>query len=54
LVDPGHPKVQALYETWGYRQVGNRRPFPDSPNFVVMLRGLPPRRRSDLLDPGRP
>jgi GNAT superfamily N-acetyltransferase len=40
LVDPDHPKVQALYETWGYRRVGNRQPFPDSPNFTVMLRDL--------------
>ncbi|MFE1130057.1 GNAT family N-acetyltransferase [Streptomyces albidoflavus] len=41
LVDPDHPKVQQLYETWGYRRVGNRQPFPDSPNFAVMLRPLP-------------
>ncbi|WP_446033971.1 N-acetyltransferase family protein [Streptomyces olivaceus] len=40
LVDPGHPKVRALYEEWGYRRVGNRQPFPDSPNFTVMLRDL--------------
>ncbi|WP_435191948.1 hypothetical protein [Streptomyces sp. bgisy126] len=41
LVDPAHPKIQSLYEAWGYRQVGNRQPFPHSPNFTVMLRGLP-------------
>jgi GNAT superfamily N-acetyltransferase len=40
LVDPDHPKVEALYETWGYRRIGNRQPFPDSPNFTVMLRDL--------------
>lgn len=40
LVDPDHPKVQALYEQWGWRQIGNRQPFPDSPNFAVMLRTL--------------
>ncbi|MBZ6204725.1 GNAT family N-acetyltransferase [Streptomyces olivaceus] len=40
LVDPGHPKVEALYEAWGYRRIGNRQPFPDSPNFTVMLRDL--------------
>lgn len=40
LVDPDHPKVQALYETWGYTLVGNRQPFPDSPNYAVMLRHL--------------
>ncbi len=40
LVDPDHLKVQALYEAWGYRKAGNRQPFPDSPNFTVMLRDL--------------
>ncbi|GGX58596.1 GNAT family N-acetyltransferase [Streptomyces chartreusis] len=40
LVDPDHPKVQALYEAWGYREVGRRQPFPDSPNYAVMLRDL--------------
>ncbi|GHG04154.1 GNAT family N-acetyltransferase [Streptomyces filamentosus] len=42
LVDTTHPRVQALYETWGYRKIGERRPFPDSPLYAVMLRGLPP------------
>lgn len=41
LVDTLHPRVQALYETWGYRKVGERRPFPDSPVFAVMLTQLP-------------
>ncbi|WP_327591565.1 GNAT family N-acetyltransferase [Streptomyces chartreusis] len=40
LVDPDHPKVQALYVDWGYREVGHRQPFPDSPNYAVMLRDL--------------
>ncbi|WP_405673798.1 GNAT family N-acetyltransferase [Streptomyces uncialis] len=40
-VDSEHPKVQALYERWGYRKVGERRPFADSPLFAVMLRTLP-------------
>lgn len=40
LVDPDHPKVQALYETWGYRHIGHRQPFPDSPRYAVMLRDL--------------
>ncbi|MFF2165438.1 GNAT family N-acetyltransferase [Streptomyces sp. NPDC058175] len=40
LVDPDHPKVQALYENWGYRKIGNRQPFPDSPNFAVMIREI--------------
>lgn len=41
LVDPEHPRVQALYETWGFRKVGKRRPFPDSPVYAVMLAELP-------------
>ncbi|MCH6163135.1 GNAT family N-acetyltransferase [Streptomyces marispadix] len=41
LVDVTHPKVQALYESWGYRKVGERQPFPDSPLFAVMLANLP-------------
>ncbi|MFE2409907.1 GNAT family N-acetyltransferase [Kitasatospora sp. NPDC059408] len=41
LVDPDHPKVATLYESWGYRKVGDRRPFPDSPRYSVMLRDLP-------------
>ncbi|WP_380286325.1 GNAT family N-acetyltransferase [Kitasatospora purpeofusca] len=40
LVDPGHPKVQRLYESWGYSAVGFRQPFPDSPRFAVMVRTL--------------
>ncbi|WP_069626391.1 GNAT family N-acetyltransferase [Streptomyces niveus] len=41
LVDTRHPKVQALYESWGYRKVGERQPFPDSPLFAVMFTELP-------------
>jgi ribosomal protein S18 acetylase RimI-like enzyme len=41
LVDPDHPRVQALYESWGYRKVGDRRPFPDSPTYAVMIANLP-------------
>ncbi len=33
--------VQALYESWGYRKVGERQPFPDSPVYAVMLADLP-------------
>ncbi|MFJ9847006.1 GNAT family N-acetyltransferase [Kitasatospora sp. NPDC101155] len=40
-VDPDHPRVQALYESWGYRPIGIRQPFPDSPRYAVMLRHLP-------------
>ncbi|TMU97386.1 GNAT family N-acetyltransferase [Streptomyces sp. DASNCL29] len=41
LVDPDHPRVQALYESWGFRKVGKRQPFPDSPVYAVMLAELP-------------
>ncbi|MER5744410.1 GNAT family N-acetyltransferase [Streptomyces sp. NPDC002225] len=41
LVDVTHPRVQALYESWGYRKVGEDQPFPDSPVFAVMLVDLP-------------
>ncbi|MFJ2174631.1 GNAT family N-acetyltransferase [Streptomyces sp. NPDC087851] len=41
LVDIEHPRVQALYESWGFRRVGERRPFPDSPVYAVMLAELP-------------
>ncbi|WP_079086835.1 GNAT family N-acetyltransferase [Streptomyces silvensis] len=40
LVDVTHPKVQNLYETWGYEKVGERRPFADSPLYAVMVKGL--------------
>ncbi|MEU1671086.1 GNAT family N-acetyltransferase [Streptomyces roseifaciens] len=36
LVDVTHPKVQALYESWSYRKIGERRPFPDFPLYAVM------------------
>ena len=42
LVDTTHPRVQALYESWGYRKVGNRQPFADSPLYAVMLKQLQP------------
>ncbi|MEU1909332.1 GNAT family N-acetyltransferase [Streptomyces hygroscopicus] len=41
LVDVTHPRVQALYETWGFRKIGERQPFPDSPVYAVMLAELP-------------
>jgi GNAT superfamily N-acetyltransferase len=40
LVDVTHPKVQSLYETWGYSKVGEQRPFADSPTYAVMVREL--------------
>jgi ribosomal protein S18 acetylase RimI-like enzyme len=41
LVDTEHPRVQGLYESWGFRRVGERQPFPDSPVYAVMLAELP-------------
>ena len=41
LVDTEHPKVQELYEGWGFRKVGERQPFADSPVYAVMLAELP-------------
>ncbi|MEU9222588.1 GNAT family N-acetyltransferase [Streptomyces sp. NPDC048376] len=41
LVDLEHPKVQDMYESWGFRKVGDRQPFPDSPVYAVMLAELP-------------
>ncbi|MDX2819933.1 GNAT family N-acetyltransferase [Streptomyces ipomoeae] len=40
LVDPEHPKVKALYESWGYRDIGGQQPFPDAPVYATMLRPL--------------
>ncbi|GAA2364631.1 hypothetical protein GCM10010246_66140 [Streptomyces cuspidosporus] len=39
-VDTKRPKIQALYESWGYRKIGEQQPFPDSPLYAVMLRDL--------------
>ncbi|MFD8725473.1 GNAT family N-acetyltransferase [Streptomyces sp. NPDC059629] len=41
LVDVTHPRVQKLYEDWGFKKVGEQQPFPDSPVFAVMLAELP-------------
>ncbi|MDI3422898.1 GNAT family N-acetyltransferase [Streptomyces luteolus] len=40
LVDRDHPKVQALYESWGYAKVGETQPFNDAPVYAAMLRPL--------------
>lgn len=39
-VDTKRPKIQALYESWGYRKIGEHQPFPDSPLYAVMLLDL--------------
>ncbi|MFJ4683874.1 N-acetyltransferase [Streptomyces sp. NPDC088789] len=40
LVDPGSSggRVKAVYESWGYRDIGPQQPFDDSPTFATMLR----------------
>ncbi len=40
LVDTEHLKVRALYESWGYRKVGEQRSFKEAPLFAVMVRAL--------------
>lgn len=40
LVDVTHPKVHALYETWGYEKAGDQQPFADSPVYAVMVKRL--------------
>ncbi|MET8690531.1 GNAT family N-acetyltransferase [Streptomyces sp. NPDC004732] len=40
LVDVTHPKVQSLYESWGYAKTGEQQPFADSPVYAVMVRDL--------------
>ncbi|MFF9706842.1 GNAT family N-acetyltransferase [Streptomyces griseofuscus] len=42
LVDVTHPKVQDLYETWGYEKAGEQQPFADSPVYAVMVKRLRP------------
>lgn len=44
LVDQEHPKVRALYESWGWHTLGDLRPrLPDAPLFHAMLLPLPRR-----------
>ncbi len=40
LVDSAHPKVQALYEKWGYEKRDEAKPSADSPLYSVMIRCL--------------
>ncbi|MFH8753921.1 GNAT family N-acetyltransferase [Streptomyces rimosus] len=38
LVDQSHPKVHALYESWGWQKLGDLRPrLPNAPVFHAML-----------------
>ncbi|WP_246203499.1 N-acetyltransferase [Streptomyces tailanensis] len=40
LVDPtrSNGRLKAVYESWGYRDIGAQQPFNDSPVFATMLR----------------
>ncbi|HZG06070.1 MAG TPA: N-acetyltransferase [Streptomyces sp.] len=40
LVDPTRSdgRLKAVYESWGYEEVGRQQPFPDSPVFAAMVR----------------
>lgn len=40
LVEEGHPRVKALYEGWGYEQIGVQQPFPAAPVYAVMVKAL--------------
>jgi hypothetical protein len=46
LVEREHPKVRALYETWGYTWFGEMLPFPDAPLYDAMILRLQPLRTS--------
>lgn len=40
LVNPAlsDGRLKAVYESWGYQQIGRQQPFDDSPVFATMLR----------------
>lgn len=42
MVNPlaGDGKVHHLYETWGYRDIGESQPSPDSPVLMAMVRAV--------------
>lgn len=44
MVNPlaGDGKVHSLYESWGYRDIGESRPSPDSPVLMAMVRNQGP------------
>ncbi|MER6314651.1 GNAT family N-acetyltransferase [Streptomyces sp. NPDC001581] len=39
-VDTKRPRLQAMYEGWGYGKVGENQPFADSPVYAVMMKDL--------------
>lgn len=40
LVERDHPRVRALYESWGYEWFGEVLPFPDAPWHDAMVSEL--------------
>jgi hypothetical protein len=40
LVNPAlsEGRLKAVYESWGYKQIGRQQPFDDSPVFATMMR----------------
>ncbi|WP_412538588.1 GNAT family N-acetyltransferase [Longispora sp. K20-0274] len=36
-VEHDHDRVRALYESWGYKFVGQRVPYPDAPILDIMI-----------------
>lgn len=40
LVNPAlsDGRLKAVYESWGYKQIGSQQPFDDSPVFATMMR----------------
>lgn len=40
LVNPQRAdgRLKAVYESWGYKEIGQQQPFPDSPVFAAMMR----------------
>jgi ribosomal protein S18 acetylase RimI-like enzyme len=41
LVEPDNEPAQAAYSRWGYRKVGELKPFEDAPTYDAMVLELP-------------
>lgn len=41
LVRPDNTPAKSAYLSWGWRAIGQKQPFPDSPTFDAMVRVLP-------------
>ena len=46
MVLPDNTPAQAAYVSWGWRKLGNLKPFDDSPTYDAMVLPLP-------IDPAR-